>query len=156
MILRGIYRSQFLAIFALPLWLVVGWGIFGHGGWGLFGLFLAGPITAVSLALVTFLTRILPIVRAERTLSWRVRAECILSWRDLPALALWHGSFLGLGFYGSTGMLFVLLGILGALCSFWLAVRALVHDGGRRMSDTVAEHRRTTRDDTIVVHEKHD
>ncbi|PDQ36051.1 MAG: hypothetical protein B5766_02605 [Candidatus Lumbricidophila eiseniae] len=146
MILRGIYRWQFLAIFALPLWLVVGWGIFGHGGWGLIGLFLAVPITAVSLALVTFLTRIRPSVRAERTLSWR----------DLPALALWHGSLLGLGFYGSTGMLFVLLGILGALCSFWLAVRALVHDGGRRMSDTVAEHRRTTRDDTIVVHEKHD
>src|SRR6218665_1741096 len=136
MILRGIYRWQFLAIFALPLWLVVGWGIFGHGGWGLIGLFLAVPITAVSLALVTFLTRIRPSVRAERTLSWR----------DLPALALWHGSLLGLGCYGSTGMLFVLRGSLGAL---W-------HDGGRRMSDTVAEHGRTTRDDTIVVHEKHD
>jgi len=146
MILRGIYRWQLLAIFALPLWLVVGWSIFGHGGWGIIGLFLAVPITAVSLALVTFLTRIRPSVRVERTLSWR----------DLPALALWHGSLFGLGFYGSTGMLFVLLGLLGALCSFWFAVRALVHDGGRRMSDTVAEHRRTTRDDTIIVHEKHD
>src|SRR6218665_3343234 len=135
MILRGIYRWQFLAIFALPLWLVVGWGIFGHGGWGPIGLFLSGPLTAASRPPVPFLARIRPGVRAERTLSWR----------DLPALALWHGSLLGLGFYGSTGMLFVLLGILGALCSFWLAVRALVHDGGRRMSDTVAEHRRTTR-----------
>src|SRR6218665_3834724 len=146
MILRGIYRWQFLAIFALPLWLVVGWGIFGHGGWGLIGLFFAAPVSSDSPALVPFPSRIRPSVRAERTLSWRY----------LPALALWHGLLLGLGFYGSTGMLFVLLGILGALCSFWLAVRALVHDGGRRMSDTVAEHRRTTRDDTIVVHEKHD
>ena len=55
LIRRAFYRWQFAAAIVLPIWLLIGYAIFGSSGWGVIGLMFAA------------IYRLLPDVR----LAWR-------------------------------------------------------------------------------------
>lgn len=100
------------AAFVLPLWLLVGWGVFGAGGWAfLWVLFLAIPSVFVGQLLLTLLVRARGTVRAERAVSW---------W-DVLGFGIWHVLTVSLGFFREAWWAPVLvLTILVGLALFWL------------------------------------
>jgi hypothetical protein len=121
-----------IAVVVLPIWLAVGWAIFGGGGWGTLGLVLVVPIAFVVLGVVALLTNVRPTVRHERALSWI----------DVGVLTAWQLSIIGTGFYGTTATGFGVLAILLGIAAFWVAVWQLVTDGANRMKASMAEFER--------------
>ena len=84
---RAFFRWLLPAAFLLPLWLLVGWGVF-QGGWAiLWVLFIAIPSVFLGQLLLTLLTRSRPSVRADRAVSW---------W-DVAGFTLWHGLTIAVG-----------------------------------------------------------
>ncbi|MFB9309480.1 hypothetical protein ACFFRL_09760 [Agromyces hippuratus] len=129
---RALYRWQMIAIIVLPVWLAVGWAIFGGGGWGTLGLVIVVPIAFIVLGIVALITNVRPTVRQERALSWI----------DVGVLTAWHLSIIGTGFYGPTATGFGVLAILLGIAAFWVAVWQLVTDGANRMKASMAEFER--------------
>lgn len=120
------------AAIVLPVWLAVGWAVFGGGGWGTLGLVVVVPVSAVALAIVALLVRVRPAVRAERAASWI----------DVGVIGAWHASIIGIGFYGASATIFGVLAILLGVAAFWVAVWQLVTDGARRVQATMNEFER--------------
>ncbi|WP_157005949.1 MFS transporter [Agromyces laixinhei] len=129
---RALYRWQMIAVVVLPVWLAVGWAVFGGGGWGTLGLVIVVPVAFVVLGVVVLLTNVRPTVRHERALSWI----------DVGVLTAWQLAIIGTGFYGASATLFGVLAILLGIAAFWVAVWQLVTDGANRMKASMAEFER--------------
>ena len=87
---RAFYGWLIPAAFLLPLWLLVGWGVFNAGGWAfLWVLFLAIPSVFIGQLVLTLLVRARGTVRAERAVSW---------W-DVLGFTVWHCLTIALGFF---------------------------------------------------------
>ncbi len=109
---RAFYGWLIPAAFLLPLWLLVGWGVFNAGGWAfLWVLFIAIPSVFIGQLVLTLLVRARGTVRAERAVSW---------W-DVLGFAVWHGLTIALGFFNEAWWAPVMvLTIVVGLGLFWL------------------------------------
>ena len=68
---RLFYRWLWLAVLVLPLWLLVGWGVFQAGGWAfLWVLFIAIPSVFIGQLVLAGMVRARPSVAADRAVSW--------------------------------------------------------------------------------------
>jgi hypothetical protein len=133
MLFRRVFlRWLIAAAVVLPIWLGVGWAVFGGGGWGTLGLVIAVPVAFIALAVVALLVWIRPTVRAQRATSWI----------DVAVVGAWHASIIGIGFYGQGATSFGVLAILLAIGAFWSAVWQLISDGARRVQATMSEFER--------------
>lgn len=119
---RGLYYWQLAASLLLPLWLFVGWGIWGGRAWTFFGVAIAAPVLFVALLIVTLLIY----GRSE------VRRDNAVSWMDAALLSAWHLSIVGFGFFGATTALFGILAVVLGLAAFWGALWQLVKSFTRR------------------------
>ncbi|PPL16515.1 hypothetical protein [Microterricola pindariensis] len=124
---RAFYYWQFIAVFVLPAWLFVGWGLYGGSGWGFLGLLIMAPIVFIGLLVIALIIFARPPVR-------RVRA---VSWKDVALLVVLHGAIIGLGFFGDSATWFLVLAIAAAIAGFWLTLWELVTEGARSMKDTM-------------------
>lgn len=132
LIRRAFLRWLVAAAVVLPIWLAVGWAIFGGGGWGTLGLVITVPVAFIALGIVALLVWARPTVRAERAVSWT----------DVGVIGAWHLSIIGIGFYGAGSAMFGVLAILLAIAAFWAAIWQLVSDGARRVQATMTEFER--------------
>jgi hypothetical protein len=132
LIRRGFYRWQFAAAIVLPVWLLLGYAIFGSSGWGVIGLMFATPIAFITLGVVALLVAARPDVRRTKAVDWA----------DVAVLGVWHLLIVGAGFYGETGITFAVLALIGAIGAFWYAVWRLLSDGARRVRATMEEYER--------------
>jgi hypothetical protein len=132
LIRRLFYRWQFLAVVVLPLWLVIGWAVFGAGGWGTLGLVITVPASFLTLLVIALLVNARPTVRSERAASWT----------DVGVLGAWQLAIVGTGFYAAGSPAFGVLAVVGAVAAFWVTIWQLVADGSRRMRATMAEFER--------------
>lgn len=100
------------AAVVLPLWLLIGWGIFNAGGWAfLWVLFIAIPSVLVGQIVLTLLVRARASVRETRMVSW---------W-DVLGFTVWHGLTIAVGCYPQAWFPLLLTGaITVALALFWL------------------------------------
>ncbi|HWD62982.1 MAG TPA: MFS transporter [Humibacter sp.] len=148
---RALLRWQLIAIPVLPLWLLIGYGIFGGGAGGFFLLFLGSAVLFAFQAVIAGLTRLRPRVRERRALG---------GW-DAAALVVWHLALIGLGFFGATGVAFGVASVVLGLGVFWLTVWELTREWRNRVSGAVAEASAAPRPtrrpgddgDVIIVHE---
>lgn len=153
---EAFFRWLLPAAFVLPLWIFVGWAIFGQSALGLLWvLLMAMPTVFVGQLLLTLLTRSRPSVRAERAVSWA----------DVGGFALWHGLTIAVAFFidGAFGWLLTAAIIVG-LGLFWLQLRQLWHEArgtGVRIRETVSwstltrdQATRTQADPDVVVIEE--
>lgn len=117
---RAFFRWLAPAAVVLPLWLLVGWGITGAGGWAfLWVLFLAIPSVFVGQLLLTLLVRARGTVRAERAVSW---------W-DVLGFTVWHGLTIALGFYVQAWWAPVFVAaVVAGLGLFWLSLWQLLRE----------------------------
>lgn len=109
---QAFFRWLFPAAVVLPLWLLIGWGIFNAGGWAfLWVLFIAIPSVFLGQLVLTLLVRARPSVRETRAVSW---------W-DVGGFALWHVLTIAVGCYPQTWFPLLLAGaIVTAIGLFWL------------------------------------
>ncbi|MHA7986869.1 MFS transporter [Rathayibacter sp. CAU 1779] len=150
---RALLKWQLVAVPVLPLWLMVGFGVFGGSG-GFFLLFLGAGVLFLFLGALAGLTRLRPAVRADRAVGW---------W-DVAATVAFHLAVIGLGFFGATGVAFGLAAVVLGLATFWLTVWQLMREWRERVSGAMAQassgygtpqNRRPPPEDlgVIVVHE---
>ena len=146
---RALLRWQLIAIPVLPLWLLIGYGVFGGGVGGFFLLFLGCAVLFVLQAVIAGMTRLRPTVRERRMLP---------AW-DAAALIVWNLALVGLGFFGVTGIAFGIASVVLGLGVFWLTVWRLAREWRDRLSTgpaqaSAAPARRPGDDgDVIIVHE---
>ncbi|MEO6201364.1 MAG: MFS transporter [Cryobacterium sp.] len=134
MILRRIfYYWQFIAVGALPLWLIVGSSLFGEGGWEVLGVTLG----AIALGVALLAVALLIFARKE------VREAKAVSWPDVGVLALWHALVVGVGFYAAASPWLSALAVVVGIGAFWFAIWELFDAARRRVRD-VFEYIETT------------
>jgi hypothetical protein len=129
---RAFLRWLVAAAVVLPVWLGIGWALFGGGGWGTLGLVIVVPVAFIALSVVALLVWIRPTVRAQRAASWA----------DVAIVGAWHASIIGIGFYGQGATSFGVLAVLLAIAAFWSSVWQLISDGARRVQATMTEFER--------------
>lgn len=114
---RAFYHWLLPAAFVLPLWLVIGWGVFQAGGWAfLWLLFIALPSVFIGQLVLTLLVRARGTVRAARAVSW---------W-DVLGFGMWHGLIVAVGFYNPNWFWPVLgLAVAAGLTMFWVSLYQL-------------------------------
>ncbi|GAA2068904.1 MFS transporter permease [Microbacterium hatanonis] len=113
---RLFFRWLFPAAVVLPLWLLVGWGVFQAGGLAfLWVLFIAAPSVLVGQTVLALLVRARGSVRADRAVSW---------W-DVLAFSVWHALIIATGFFPSWFALALVLAILAAVGVFWVSITQL-------------------------------
>jgi hypothetical protein len=125
---RAFYYWQFIAALVLPVWLLVGWGVFGGSGWGLLGLLLVCPFAFIGLLGIALLIYARKSVRSSRAVSWI----------DVGLLALWHLSIVGVGFYGAGANWFGVGAIVVAIAAFWIVLWELVTETRARVASAFA------------------
>ncbi|AXA95704.1 MULTISPECIES: MFS transporter permease [unclassified Microbacterium] len=119
------FRWLIPAAFVLPLWLVVGWIVFGASPWALLWVLLSAPIVFVWQLVLALLVRARGTVRAERAVSWT----------DAGLIGAWHVLVVALGVFDGrwwwpTLAVTIVLGVV-ALSS---ALRQLWRETGPRVS----------------------
>lgn len=119
------FRWLIPAAFVLPLWLVVGWIVFGASPWALLWVLLSAPIVFVWQLILALLVRARGTVRAERAVSWT----------DAGIIGAWHLLVVALGVFDSRWWwpalaVAVILGVV-ALSS---SLRQLWRETGPRVS----------------------
>lgn len=140
---EAFFRWLLPAAFVLPVWLFVGWVIFGTSGWSLvWVLLMAAPAVFAGQLVLTLLTRSRPSVRAERALSW---------W-DVAGFTVWHVLTISVGLFldGAFGWLLT-AAIVAAIALFWLQLWQLWNEArgsGLRIRETVAWRTMRQGDDT--------
>ncbi|HTN55493.1 MAG TPA: MFS transporter permease [Microbacterium sp.] len=130
---QAFFRWLLPAAFVLPLWIFIGWAIFGRSAWALLWvLLMAMPAVFLGQLVLTVLTRSRPSVRAERALSW---------W-DVAGFAVWHVLTIGVGLFLDGGFGWLLTGaIIAAIGLFWLQLWQLWNEArgtGVRIRETVS------------------
>ena len=116
---RAFFHWLIPAAFVLPVWLLVGWGVFqGGAGSFLWVLFIAVPSVFFGQLLLTLLVRARPTVRAERAVS---------GW-DVAGFGLWHALTIAVGFFGPWFALLLVGAIVVALALFWLDLWQLLSE----------------------------
>jgi hypothetical protein len=121
-----------IAAVVLPIWPLVGWGIFGGGGWQFLVLVIAMPILFVTMAIVAGLIWARPTVRREKAVSWL----------DVGVLSLWQACVIGFGLFGPSSNAFAVLGVLAGLAAFWVVSWQFFTDARKRARETMAEFER--------------
>lgn len=121
-----------IAAVVLPIWPLVGWGLFGGGGWEFLVLIVSMPILFLTMAAVAGLIWARPTVRRERAVSWL----------DVGVLTLWHACILGFGLFGPASNGFAVVGVLAGLAAFWVASWEFFTDARKRAQETMAEFER--------------
>jgi hypothetical protein len=125
---RAFFVWQFAAAVVLPLWVLVGYAIWGHGLGGLFGVALLAPLlVVVELALAVLFS-----ARAS------VRRPRSLDGGPMAVLTVFHLAVIGLGFFGPAASWFGVLAIAAALGAGWLGGALLVREVRERMRATLA------------------
>jgi hypothetical protein len=109
---RGFFGWLIPAAFVLPLWLLVGWGVFNAGGWAfLWVLLIAIPSVLIGQLILTLLVRARGTVRAQRAVSW---------W-DVLGFGVWHVLTIALGFFNAAWWLPVMIvTVIVGVALFWL------------------------------------
>jgi hypothetical protein len=121
---RVFYYWQFIAVLALPAWLLLGASIFRSSGWAVLGSLFGGILLGLGLLLVALLVYARTEVRAQRAVSW---------W-DVGVLTLWHALIVATGFStGSSGL--PILVVLAGLAVFWFVLWELFTSARRHVQD---------------------
>ena len=155
---RAFYGWLIPAAFLLPLWLLIGWGVFNAGGWAfLWVLFLAIPGVFLWQLLLTLLVRARGTVRLHRAVSW---------W-DVLGFAVWHILVISLGFFDPAWWAVLLVvAITVGVGLFWLELWQLWSEakptrmvfrttGGFSYLEPMASEPASPPQDVIIVTEKH-
>ena len=119
------FRWLLPAAFVLPLWLVIGWIVFGASPWALLWVLVSAPIVFIGQLVLALLVRARGTVRAERAVSWT----------DAGVIGAWHllvvalGVFDGRWWWPTLAVTFVV-----GVAALWTSLSQLWRETGPRIS----------------------
>ncbi|WP_158590091.1 hypothetical protein [Amnibacterium setariae] len=125
---RAFFAWQFAAAAVLPLWLLLGYAVWGAGVGGFLSVVLLAPIVLVAELGLALLFSARSAVRRARAL-------------DGPAigvLAAFQLGVIGVGFFGPATAWFGLLAAAAAIGGFWLGGTLLARDVRARVQQTMS------------------
>jgi small-conductance mechanosensitive channel len=123
---RVLYYWQFIAVIVLPLWVLVGRGVFGSSvGWDFVLFLFLCPIMAFALLAIAGLTTARKSVRSQRAVSWI----------DAGVLIAWHAVIVGYGFMDAPVLATLI--VVVAVAAFWIALWQLVTETRDRFTHLV-------------------
>ncbi len=128
---RAFFVWQFVAAALLPVWLLVGYAIWGSSVGGLLGVVLIAPVALVVELGLALLLSARPAVR-------RARAS------DAPAIGVltaFQAGVIGFGFFGPASAWFGVLAAAAAIGGAWLGGRLLVQDVRARVRTVMSAYR---------------
>ncbi len=125
---RAFYYALFGAAVVLPAWNLVGWAVFGAGGWALLGVVLGS--VALSLAMLA----LAGLVFARKS----VRQARAVSWPDAALQAASYAAAIALGFYSDATTYIVVAIILLLVAMFWTTLWELVTETRTRVREAFA------------------
>ncbi|WP_120340020.1 hypothetical protein [Cryobacterium soli] len=140
MILRRVfYYWQFVAVVALPLWLMVAASIFGTTAWQVLG----ATFGAVAIGFGLLVVSLLFLARRE------VRLDKAVSWADVGVLTGWHVLIVLMGVYSVTAPWLSVLVVLVGLAAFWFALWELFDAARKRVREALVYIDETARFGTV-------
>jgi hypothetical protein len=126
---RAAFLWQFAAVVVLPLWLLIGYAIWGAGLGGFLGISLLAPLLVVAqLALAALFTA-----------RGSVRRPRMLGPADTAVIAVVTVAVAGFGFFTPATPWFGVLAVAGVLGGFWLGGWELVTEIRTGMRRTLAD-----------------
>lgn len=129
MILRRVfYYWQFVAVGALPLWLMVAASVFGSTAWQVLG----ATFGAVAIGFGLLVVSLLFLARRE------VRLQKAVSWADVAVLTVWHALIVLMGAFSVTAPWLSVLVVLVGIGAFWFAVWELYDAARKRVREALA------------------
>jgi len=124
---RALFYWQFTAALLLPVWVVVGRGLYGRSnGWDILLYIVLSIVLGFSLLAVAGITAARKSVRSARAVSSR----------DAVILAVWHVAIIAYGF--ADFALLAAIIILVTVIAFWQAVIALFTETRQRVRSAFA------------------
>lgn len=128
MVIRRVFFVwQFAAAVVLPLWVLVGYALWGAGAGGLVAVTVLTPLLVIAqLGLAALLS-----ARAS------VRRARALGWADVGVLTVLSAAVVGLGFFGPAMTWFAVFAVAAMLGGYWLAGVELVREVRTRMRETL-------------------
>ena len=124
---RVFFAWQFAAAAVLPLWLLLGYAVFGSSVGGFLSVVLLAPIV-----LVVELT--LALLFSARA---RIRRDRALDPPAVGVLAAFQVGVIGMGFFGPASSWFGLLAAVAAIGGIWLGGTLLMRDLRARVQETM-------------------
>ncbi len=117
---RAFFHWLVPSAFLLPLWLLIGWGVFNASGWVfVWVLFIAIPSVFLGQLMLSFLVRARGTVRYTRAVSW---------W-DVLGFTVWHALTIAVGFYDHAWFWPTLIAAIVAFVAlFWLSLWQLLRE----------------------------
>jgi len=153
---QAFFRWLLPAAFVLPLWLFIGWIVFGASPWALVWVLLSAPIVFVGQLVLMLLVRARGTVRADRAVSST----------DAAVIGAWHVLIIALGLFDGTWWwpilgVTVAVGVAALWTSLWQLWRetgpraVLLRERGTRISD-IGSGRATgaPAGDVVVIEER--
>lgn len=124
---RAFLTWQFVAAAVLPIWLLIGYAVWGSSVAGLFGVMLLVPVVVlVELGLALLFS-------GRR----RVRRRPQLDPLTVSVLTAFQVGVVGIGLFGPATAWFAVLAVAAAIAGFWLGTRLLVQDVRTRVEETM-------------------
>ena len=126
---RAFFAWQFAAAAVLPLWLLLGYALWGASVGGLLSVVLLLPVVLVVELGLALLFSARAGIRRSRAL-------------DAPAvgvLAAFQIGVIGFGFFGPASSWFGLLAAVAAIGGFWLGGTLLLRDLRSRVQETMTD-----------------
>jgi hypothetical protein len=136
---RVFYYWQFVAVGALPLWLMVAASLFPSTAWQVLG----ATFGAVAIGFGLLVVSLLFFARKE------VRTQKALSWADVGVLTLWHGLIVLMGLYSVTASWLSVFVVLVGIGAFWFAVWELFDAARKRVREAMVYIDETARFGTV-------
>jgi hypothetical protein len=136
---RVFYYWQFVAVGALPLWLMVAASIFGTSAWQVLG----ASFGAIAIGFGLLVVSLLFLARKE------VRLAKALSWADVGVLTLWHALIVLMGLFSDSAPWLSVLVVLVGIGAFWFAVWELYDAARKRVREALAYIDETARFGTV-------
>lgn len=120
---KAFYWWQLAAIVVLPVWILLGWAIWGSATSSFLSIALTAPFLVVALLVVTGM------IMSRRS----VRTAKAVSLLDVGVLAIWHAMIIGLGFFGISANLFGVLAVAAGIVAFWASAWEILDETRRRV-----------------------
>jgi len=136
---RVFYYWQFVAVVALPLWLMVAASIFGTTAWQVLG----ATFGAIAIGFGLLVVSLLFLARRE------VRLDRAVSWADVGVLAGWHVLIVLMGVYAVTAPWLSVLVVLVGVAAFWFALWELFDAARKRVREALVYIDETARFGTV-------
>ena len=124
---RALFYWQFTAALLLPVWVVIGRGLYGSAnGWDILLYIVLSIVLGIALLAVAGVTTARKAVRTSRTVSTR----------DAIILSIWHLAIIVYGFADAAWLAAII--ILITVVAFWQAVIALFAETRQRVRSAFA------------------